>query len=138
MYEMAVNKFSQDNDADFINEAPVNFDILNEMKNDLEQVGAIQIYHKTLRLYLDSSPSYMQALRTAVEHKDVAEMLRIAHTFKSSNGTLGAEILAGLCREMEKMARENTTDDVDVMLIKIEDEYRRVEAVLSTELQNQH
>lgn len=117
---------------------PVNFDILKEMKDDLKQVGALPLYRKTIRIYLESSPAYLEALRTAIHEHDTKEMLRIAHTFKSSNSTLGAEVLAGLCREVENLARQNSTDHVKLMMNRMEDEYERVEQILSLELQSGH
>jgi HPt (histidine-containing phosphotransfer) domain-containing protein len=131
---------SYESSRKMIKRPPVNIDILREMKDDLKQVGALFLYGKTIRIYLESSPSYLQALRKAAHAHDIEEILRIAHTFKSSNSTFGAEVLAGMCGDLEKLARQNSTDheSVNLMIDRMEEEYDRVEQILSLELQEGH
>lgn len=112
---------------------PINSKVLDNLR-DLEQMGATNILGKMIRTYLDVSPAYMQDLREAIIRNDTSAMLRVAHTFKSSNGNLGAEKLMALCNEVENMARENKTEKAEELLSAIDVEYERVRQALLNEL----
>lgn len=61
----------------------------------------------------------------------------MAHSFKGSSSNMGAAHLAGLCRELEDLARTQTaTSDSQISLLvqAIEDEFRVVRDVFDVEL----
>ena len=55
--------------------------------------------------YLDDGAAQIEALRAAVERGVVADLVRPAHSMKSSSLNVGAVRLGELCRTLEEAAR---------------------------------
>jgi HPt (histidine-containing phosphotransfer) domain-containing protein len=58
-----------------------------------------------LETYLSETPAQIAAITAAIEADDAAELVRPAHTLKSSSATLGAMRLSALGRELEMTGR---------------------------------
>lgn len=61
--------------------------------------------------YLDDGATQVAALRAALTSGDSAELVRPAHTLKSSSASIGALGLAELCRTLEADARQGPVPD---------------------------
>jgi HPt (histidine-containing phosphotransfer) domain-containing protein len=52
--------------------------------------------------------------------------MHAAHALKSGSGNVGATVLAGLCEEVESAADSGDLDAVASLLLRLQDEHRRV------------
>lgn len=90
----------------------------------VQRHGKPDVLHKLIGIYFDSTPQLLQALGDAIAAGDPAAMQKAAHSLKSSSASLGAQRLAELCKDLETMGRNNTTDEATDLLLEIEGEYR--------------
>jgi signal transduction histidine kinase/DNA-binding response OmpR family regulator len=109
--------------------------------NALKQIRALQrpnapnVVHKIINSYLKDAPQLLEAARQAIANNDSSTLYRSAHSLKSTSASLGANTLAGLCKELETIGRANTTDNAETLLSTIEQEYTQVQEALQAELQ---
>jgi HPt (histidine-containing phosphotransfer) domain-containing protein len=83
--------------------------------------------------FLEDAPTQLATLRSAVEHAEVEEARRAAHTLKSNGATFGAQPFAELCRELENLGREGRLDAAPELLGRADEEWERVrEALVAT------
>lgn len=101
---------------------------------DLKRPGAFNFLRKFIATYLNTSPDQVQTIREAVTNNDANSMQRAAHSFKSSNGYMGAKRLASLCKDLEEMGRANATEGAQRLLAQIEVEHKAVQEALKKEL----
>lgn len=86
-------------------------------------------------LYMSDSPKRIASLRAAVAEHDAERIATVAHSLSGSCASIGATILATLCRELEMQTRAvqpNVQSDVPPeklvqQLTAISNEYTRVE-----------
>lgn len=57
-------------------------------------------------LFLTDAHTRLEGMYQAIEHGDLEEVARAAHTLKSAAANMGACLLSGLCTEIETMVRE--------------------------------
>jgi len=70
-----------------------------------------------LETYLAETPEQLLAIRTAVDAGNASELVRPAHTLKSSSATLGAMRLSALARDLEMAARtDSLPPDIEQMV----------------------
>ena len=99
----------------------------------LQQPGKPDLLGKAIGIYLDTTPKTMNSIRTAVAQEDLERLHKAAHSLKSSSANLGAQILAGLCKELETMGRTRALENVQDVLAKTDAEYAAVREALSAE-----
>jgi HPt (histidine-containing phosphotransfer) domain-containing protein len=93
----------------------------------LEAVGSDPSFlDELLDAYLVDSADQLAAARAAVGHASAEDLVRPAHTLKSSSATLGALVLAGIARELELAARAGSLADAPARLDAAEAEWSRV------------
>lgn len=81
--------------------------------------------------YLADAPEQLAAARAAIAAGSVDDLIRPAHTLKSSSATLGATKLAGLARELEQGARGGSLDGAEAGLMAAEAEFARVSTAIA-------
>lgn len=81
--------------------------------------------------YLADAPEQLAAARTAVAARSTDDLIRPAHTLKSSSATLGAQRLAGIARELERQARAGSLDGAQAGLDAADVEFISVSAALA-------
>ena len=64
-----------------------------------------------IRTYLEDAEGQLAAIEAAVGAEDASELIRPAHTLKSSSATLGAKRLAERARALEIAGRSERIDD---------------------------
>lgn len=84
--------------------------------------------------YLRHTLISLEKLREAVASDKPGAVQMTADSLKSSSTEIGATALAGLCRELESMARVGNLGGVQSMLDAIEEEYGKVCETLRAEL----
>jgi signal transduction histidine kinase/DNA-binding NarL/FixJ family response regulator/HPt (histidine-containing phosphotransfer) domain-containing protein len=97
----------------------------------LERNGATDMLSKVIGIYLRDTPRQLENARIALARNDADAMGRQAHSMKSSSATLGAHVLAALCKELESMGRSGTTENADELLSSMETEYEIVAKILT-------
>jgi PAS domain S-box-containing protein len=81
--------------------------------------------------FLEDAATQMATLQGAVERGDNEAAGRTAHTLKSNGATFGAQPFAGLCRELEALARGGELDDAPELLERAAAEWGRVRDALA-------
>jgi len=99
----------------------------------LQQPGQPDLLGKIITLYLDDSPGLINTLRESVSKGDAESVRLTAHRFKSGSANLGALGLAGLCKQLEDMGRNNELDDASAFINRIETEFREISEELLRE-----
>lgn len=102
---------------------PAALDALRLLDDDNTHTVSKQL----IELYISSSASYLKKLALAKTPETFQE---IAHTWKSSSMSVGAEELASLCQSLEEHARDAT--HVSLIIKKIEIEYSNVIKTLNS------
>jgi two-component system, sensor histidine kinase and response regulator len=90
----------------------------------------MEILRKVVELYLASTPTLLQTMREAESGNDPGKLKAAAHSFKSSSANLGAVKLAAVCRELEALGRQGSTEGALPLLMRVEEEYRVVREAL--------
>ncbi len=104
----------------------------------LQRMDAPNVLDKVIKIFLENSPKLVGALRDAIAQNDAAGTIeQAAHSLKSSSATLGATRLAALCRELERMARENRISGAKAILSEIEKLYPSVCERLAAECESE-
>jgi PAS domain S-box-containing protein len=86
---------------------------------------------RMIDVYLQEAPSAIQVMRTAINEDDPDALSRAAHKFKSSNMQLGADLMASLCAQLDKLGQLGTTTGSLVILSDMDHEFSRVRSALS-------
>lgn len=86
-----------------------------------------------LDTYLEESANLVGMLQTAKTRGSEAEMLRPAHSLKSSSASVGAMRLSALCAALEDYLRGGQALDVDAQVDHIQTELERVQVALEAE-----
>jgi HPt (histidine-containing phosphotransfer) domain-containing protein len=107
----------------------------------LDQLGALRINGKpellarTINLYLVESPKLIQKLKQAASANHAPEIVRCAHSLKSSSANVGAKALSRYCADIEASARRADGEEARRLVAKIETEYGRVQSALSAQFE---
>ncbi|MEI6207452.1 MAG: ATP-binding protein [Desulfuromonadales bacterium] len=102
----------------------------------LQKPGKRDICGNTINKYLMTFPARMDDLVKAVTARDIQNMDLISHTLKSNCAMVGATALAELFGQVEKLAKNNTTDGALELLGKIENDFSDVKNALSYFMSN--
>jgi TMAO reductase system sensor TorS len=94
-----------------------------EAIKELRRPGHPDILAKVISVYESDAPQLIISMRTSLEDNNTEELIRAAHSLKTSSAMLGAQLLAEQCHNMEKMARDGgdlrnakaTIDRIEIM-----------------------
>ncbi len=109
---------------------------------DLQALGKVramlgestsQLFAELIDTYLNDTPELLATLRAAAARGDATTFRRAAHKLRSSSVFLGATTLAGLCDEVEQVARAGTTANSTEWVRRTEAEFARVKDALELE-----
>jgi two-component system sensor histidine kinase/response regulator len=90
---------------------------------------------RAINFYLVESPKLIQKLKQAAAASDAPEIVRSAHSLKSSSANLGASVLSRYCEDIEASARRADAEEACKLFAKIETEYGCVQSALTAELE---
>ncbi|NEP44300.1 MAG: response regulator, partial [Okeania sp. SIO2H7] len=114
-------------------EGVVDLAVLQELK---EMAGGnSELLVEVIDCYLEDSPKLLDEMSQAIKQQQAILLQRSAHSMKSSSASVGASNLSELCKELEYIAREGTTEGADKIFSQVQAEYQRVDTVLRSELQ---
>ena len=107
----------------------INTEVLQGLHKTLG-ANASQFLTQLIDVYLEETPSLLQAMDTAVAQTDAAAMQQAAHTLKSSSASLGATTLSKLCEQLESLGHSQSTTGAREIVVQLESEYERVKTAL--------
>ncbi|MDX1498316.1 MAG: two-component regulator propeller domain-containing protein [Woeseiaceae bacterium] len=96
---------------------------LDSIRN-LRGVGGERMVRRVVSIYLSSSAKVHEDLASAVSAQDSEALRQAAHALKSSSQNVGAKRLAGLCQQLEEMARSGSLDGAGSLIERIDVAYR--------------
>ena len=86
----------------------------------LQRPGAPDILQKLVSLYTSTAPGQLSQLSTGLDTRDAKVIEEQAHSLKSSSANLGANKLAALFKELERMGREKTLDGAEAVFSDVQ------------------
>ncbi len=95
------------------------------------------LVQRVIAAYVDDTPQHLRTLRHAIAGLDTGNLRKVAHSLKSSSANVGAEKLAQMCKEMEHLGRNDSTDGADGILTNMEHEFQAVRHSLSAILEKE-
>lgn len=81
--------------------------ILDQIRR-LQKPGKPDLLKGLIVLFIESSQSYFDLLRSAKNKGDLATLAQAAHSLKSSSANLGALAFSKTCLELEKIGNKET------------------------------
>ncbi|PYJ95681.1 MAG: hybrid sensor histidine kinase/response regulator [Verrucomicrobia bacterium] len=112
--------------------ATVNLNSLERLR-ELRTPGQPDPVAEIIGLFIEQTPPYLQALKTACEEKNAEGLKDTAHTLKGSCGNLGAEQMAAWCKELELIARQGTLSSAKRLVAQLQQEFIAVKKILDAE-----
>jgi PAS domain S-box-containing protein len=109
--------------------------VLGELGALRSDDGRPELLARTLNLYLTESPKLVHKLRQAAAAGDAQEMVRCAHSLKSSSANVGGAALSRHCADLEACARRADIEEARGIFARLEAEHGRVQAALGAELE---
>jgi len=103
----------------------------------LSRDGGDALVQKVINAYVGDVPQHLRTLRQAVGGFDAVTVKRIAHSLKSASANVGAESLAGLCKDLEQLGRADTIEGADALLTDMEHEFQAVRHSLNAMLEKE-
>ncbi|MBD2464339.1 response regulator [Oscillatoria sp. FACHB-1407] len=89
-----------------------------------------------LNAHIEQLPRLMQALQSAIAHKNAGELALAAHTLKGVGMTFGVEQFTALCQAIEQMAQAGNTTITQEQLQQLETELTGLLAAIQHESRN--
>ena len=97
-----------------------------------QQEGEPDIVARLVDIFLENSPEVLESMSKACKEKEVEQLWKLAHSFKSSSATVGAARLASLCEDMEMRGRNNRLEGLFQLPEKIAEEFELVRKALQS------
>jgi two-component system sensor histidine kinase/response regulator len=106
-----------------------------ESFREIQQEGRPDLVNELIELYINDTRSRLVRIRTALNEQDTEKLQTMVHSLKGSSGNLGLRGMATLCVELEKTLDHVGLNAVPGRVTCLEEEFRRVEQALASELQ---
>ncbi len=94
-----------------------------------------RVVQEVIGTFLQTTPTRLRALRDATARGDLDTLHRVAHSLKGSFGQIRHEMSARLSARLEELTREGRLEGASEIVVALEDEYRRMRAVLEAEME---
>jgi len=118
----------QEEEKGVLENAVVNPSVIEKLRLNIGDLGPV------IKVYLKTMENRLQQIEAAIREKNPEHIARSAHTLKGSSSQFGAEELAGLCRRMESLGRQESITETETLLTEIKQASERLREVLSKEL----
>ena len=92
--------------------------ILDEQRLKLLPGGAAML-QKVLNMFLKNSETLVKSMQTGIEKHDASQIMRAAHTLKSSSAMIGAMALSKLCKDIEAITKKDELAGVECMVQEV-------------------
>ena len=109
--------------------------VIDKLKEYDTAIGETPMVEVLLKIFLNTTPQRLQALKTASATRDCASVAQLAHTLKTSCGYLGATTMKGLCLRLEKLSRSHSYGEIPNLVTQLENEFVTVKMDLVKAIQ---
>ncbi|MBW4556953.1 MAG: response regulator [Trichormus sp. ATA11-4-KO1] len=109
--------------------------ILQSLRDML--AGDQSAFGELLNCYLAETPKLIQDIGASVTTQDAQALWQTAHKLKSSSGSVGATILAQLCKQLEVKGRSHNLAGIGEIFSQLAQEYELVKTALQIELEKE-
>ena len=116
---------------------PLNRQALENIRA-LSRADGDALLERVILAFTSETPRQLAAMREAIAGADAEALRKVAHSLKSGSANVGADALAQLCKDMEKLGRANSTEGAAGMLQDMEREFLAVRESLSAILVKEH
>jgi PAS domain S-box-containing protein len=110
----------------------IDTEILQELRDMLH--GEAGAFAELINCYLTEAPKLIQNISVAITTQDAQAIWNTSHKLKSSSGSVGAVLLAQLCKQLEEQGRSNNLANSVEIGTQLCQEYERVKAALQREI----
>jgi two-component system, sensor histidine kinase and response regulator len=114
-------------------EKVIDSEVLENLR-ELQEDDMPDIVEELLELYLTDTRCRLSELRVALADHDSKTAGRIAHSLKGSSNNLGIRRMGALCSELEKQLNSAASEQAQVTMAELEEEFVNVEEALSLEV----
>jgi CheY-like chemotaxis protein len=114
-------------------ESAIDSRVFDDYREGGEGGGAHEFVVELIDQYLVDSASRMTILKDAIALRDASGLGRAAHSLNGSSSAVGANRMAGMCEELEMLARNATFDVPPELVADLEHEFARVRRALQIE-----
>ncbi|QLE43812.1 response regulator [Nostoc sp. C052] len=94
--------------------------------------GGSSIIAELIQLYLEDTPSKIEAIQDAVTLANRSELAKLAHALRSPSVSIGAINLGKICETLEDAAKEQSMDQLTILVNRINNEYHDVVMALQS------
>jgi signal transduction histidine kinase/CheY-like chemotaxis protein len=112
----------------------LNPDGINRLKSLLGSQADLML-PELIRSFFNDMDAFLNNAQQAIIQEKPNELRRLAHTLKSNSKNLGADQLAGLCQELENLARSENINGAEDLITNIYKEFENVRPALSSFLE---
>jgi len=97
--------------------------------------GGPALAQRVIRLFLETTPAIVAALRLTTSSGRASDISRAAHSLRGSSRELGADRVAQLCQQIETFARAARTIEAASILPELEAEYEALQRLLMEQIE---
>jgi CheY-like chemotaxis protein len=83
-----------------------------------------------IAIFLKDTPDKLATMQQAIADNDPNALFRVAHTLKSSSGSIGALHFSALCKHLEQQGRSGNMDGAEEIVAQMEGEFARLQDAL--------
>ena len=103
---------------------------LSKRMKDLIEWGDESLVAELVEIFLKDTPPRMTAIVESLRTDDVKMLVHASHALKGSSANMGANALATVCGELERLGRANSLEAARILLPHVEKEFQEtLEAV---------
>lgn len=99
-------------------EVALDRDVVNELRSVMGEN-----FETLVESFFRDSEQRLTLLHDAIQQGEADEVRQTAHSFKGSSGNLGAQVLSGLCLELEQAGRSGQLGEASELLERIRQAY---------------
>ena len=101
---------------------------LDRLLDDIGGESALLV--ELIDSFLDETPELLASMSDALAQGETAELMRTAHTIKSSGRDFGATALSEMCQKLEHDSKAGVLEDAAEQVSRIKHEYDQVKVAL--------
>ncbi|MGK5073436.1 response regulator [Janthinobacterium sp. ZB1P44] len=116
---------------------PLNRQALENIRA-LSRADGDALLERVIEAFVGETPRQLIAMREAIAGADAEALRKVAHSLKSGSANVGADGLAQLCKEMEKLGRAGSTEGAAALLQQMQQAFLAVRESLKAILVKEH
>ena len=116
---------------------PLNRQALENIRA-LSRTDGDALLERVIQAFVGETPRQLTAMREAIAGADAEALRKVAHSLKSGSANVGADGLAQLCKDMEKLGRAGSTEGAAPLLQQMQQAFLAVRESLSAILVKEH